>query len=90
MRLIVSDPWIAAQIDEVVAPYIGRLPAREVAWIREQLLHTLASDETAALLLKGARPREVDQSGELECEPGVDEASAPPASRSMVKPSKAG
>ncbi len=59
------DPWITAQIDEVVAPYVGRLPARDVAWMREQLAITLTSDEAAAALLKGARPRLVEQSGEV-------------------------
>ena len=52
-----------------MAPYVGRLPARDVAWMREQLAETLASDDTAATLLQGARPREVDESGEVACEP---------------------
>lgn len=70
MRLT-SDPWITAQIDEVVAPYVGRLAARELAWMREQIAFTLASDEAAASLMKGARPREVEQSGEVECAGGA-------------------
>lgn len=70
MRLLLFDPWIAAQIDEVVAPYKGLLPPEDLAWMREQLAQILAADETAASLLRGARPRAVDQSGEVECEPG--------------------
>jgi hypothetical protein len=65
MRLLAFDPWIAAQIDEIVAPYRGRLTAREIAWIREQLAVTLASDDRAAALAKAAAPREVDESGEV-------------------------
>lgn len=65
MQLIISDPWIAAQIDEIVAPYVGRLPAADVAWLREQLVETLAADDRAATLLKAARPRYVEESGEV-------------------------
>jgi hypothetical protein len=57
-----ADPWIAAQIDAAVAPYVGRLPAHEVAWMREQLAEVLARDPKAAPLLRGARAP--DQSGE--------------------------
>ena len=65
MQLLRSDPWIASQIDEIVAPYVGRLPAADLAWLREQLVETLAADERAAALLKAARPRHVDESGEV-------------------------
>jgi hypothetical protein len=65
MQLITSDPWIAAQIDEIVAPYVGRLPAVDVAWLREQLAETLAADDRVATLLKAARPRHVEESGEV-------------------------
>jgi hypothetical protein len=65
MRLLASDPWIANQIDEIVAPYVGRLPAGDLAWLREQLVETLAADDRAAALLKAARPRHVDESGEV-------------------------
>ncbi|NUQ73732.1 MAG: hypothetical protein HUU21_09270 [Polyangiaceae bacterium] len=65
MQLLTSDPWIAAQIDEIVAPYAGRLPAADLAWLREQLVETLAADERAAALLKAARPRYVEESGEV-------------------------
>ena len=65
MQLLTSDPWIASQIDEIVAPYVGRLPAADLAWLREQLVETLASDDRAAALLKAARPRYVEESGEV-------------------------
>lgn len=74
MRLLLFDPWIAAQIDEVVAPYKGLLTPEDIAWMRDQLAQILATDETAAALLRGARPREVDQSGEVECDPMSDHA----------------
>ena len=82
MNSLLSDPWIAARIDEAVAPYVGVLPPDEVAWMREQLAETLATDEHAAQILQGARPREVDRSGEVGCEPdGVDEQPAADASK---------
>lgn len=59
-----DDPWIAAQIDAAVAPYVNRLPAHEVAWMREQLAEVLLHDEEAIRLLRRAHPREVDESGE--------------------------
>jgi hypothetical protein len=65
MQLLTSDPWIASQIDEIVAPYVGRLPAADLAWLREQLVETLAADDRAAALLKAARPRYVEESGEV-------------------------
>lgn len=68
--------------------------------MREQLMRTLDLDETAALLLTGARPREVEQSGEVACERGSRDSrdatdrsssSAPSSPRqgqlSLVKPS---
>jgi len=82
MNSLLSDPWIAARIDEAVAPYVGVLPAEEVAWMREQLAETLATDEHAARILRGAHPREVDQSGEVGCDPGeVDDPAAADASK---------
>lgn len=62
---LLSDPWIAQQIDEAVAPYVGVLPPAQIAWMREQLAETLAGDEGAARLLHRAHPRSVDISGEL-------------------------
>ncbi|KYF68305.1 hypothetical protein [Sorangium cellulosum] len=61
---LLDDPWIAAQVDAAVAPYVGRLPAHEVAWMREQLAEVLVHDEEASRLLRRAHPREVDESGE--------------------------
>ncbi len=65
MHPLLDDPWVAAQIDAAVAPYVGRLPAREVAWMREQLAETLASNDKAANLLRRAKPAVVEQSGEV-------------------------
>ena len=90
MRLLVSDPWIAAQIDEVVAPYVGRLPARDIAWIRDQLAETLIADEHAARLLKAAHPHNnVDESGEIGGDLPEDADPTIPAAHTPVR-SKAG
>jgi hypothetical protein len=62
---LLLDPWIAAQVDAAVAPYVGRLPGREVAWMRDQLADTLASDASAAKLLRRSRPTIVEESGEV-------------------------
>jgi len=67
---LLDDPWIAAQVDAALAPYQGRLPARDLAWMREQLAELLARDEHAARLLRNAHPREADRSGE-RLAPGV-------------------
>ncbi len=75
MQGLLADPWIRAQIDAAVAPYVGRLPAEEIAWMRERLAETLASEPGAADLLKRARPRAVvEQSGEVLCAPFSEEA----------------
>lgn len=65
MHPLLEDPWLAARIDAAVAPYVGRLPASEIAWMREQLAETLASDPKAEKLARRARPVEVDESGEV-------------------------
>ena len=65
MSELLDDPWIAAQIDAAVAAYAGRLPEPELAWMRAQLAEALAADERAGRLLRGARPVDVDQSGEV-------------------------
>lgn len=81
---LLADPWIAAQIDAAVAPYEGRLPAREIAWMREQLAEVLSRDPRAARLLRGAHPREPDQSGE-RLAPGVVAEDAPPGAGGRAK-----
>jgi hypothetical protein len=65
MHPLLEDAWVAAQVDAAVAPYVGRLSAAEVAWMRDQLAETLASDERGATLLRRAEPLEVDESGEV-------------------------
>ena len=65
MSSLLSDPWIATQVEAAVAPYVGRLPASEIAWMRERLAETLDSDPRAAELLRRAHPREVDESGDI-------------------------
>lgn len=65
MHPLLADPWIAAQIEAAVAPYVGRLPEDEVAWMREQLADTLSTDERAAKLARRTRPTQIEQSGEV-------------------------
>ena len=71
MHPLLADPFIAAQIEAAVAPYVGRLSEGEVAWMREQLAETLASDERGARLLRRARPAIVDESGEVRRDGGA-------------------
>jgi hypothetical protein len=77
---LLADPWIAARIDEALAPYLGRLPASDVAWMREQLAETLSNDEEAASVLRAAMPRHVEQSGEV-AKDGSAVESAPQAKK---------
>jgi hypothetical protein len=70
MHPLLEDPWIAAEVEAAVAPYVGRLSDREVAWMRDQLAETLASDEHAMRLARRARPPVVDESGEVRREVG--------------------
>jgi hypothetical protein len=62
---LISDPWISAQIDDAVAPYVGRLPAEEIAWMRARLLEALATEPQGRDLVQRARPRLVERSGEV-------------------------
>jgi hypothetical protein len=59
------NPWVVAQIEKAVAPYVGKLSADDVAWMREQLAETLTHDEHASAVLRAAVPRVVDESGEV-------------------------
>ena len=60
-----EDPWIAARIEAAVAPYVGRVSAEELAWMKEQMAASLVEHEKAAKLLRRARPAVVDESGEV-------------------------
>lgn len=61
-----ADPWIQAQLDAAVAPYVGRLPAEEIAWMRERLSEALATERRGTELVRRAKPRFVEKSGEVE------------------------
>jgi hypothetical protein len=71
MHPLLADPWIAAQVEDAVRPYLGRLSAAEIAWMRDQLAETLSTDERAAKLLHRARPTVVEESGEVRRGEGV-------------------
>lgn len=64
MHPLLADPWVAARIDAAVAPYRGLLSKDDLAFVRDELAERLSSDEHAALALRRARPRHVEQSGE--------------------------
>lgn len=61
----VSDPWVQAEIDKAIQPYMGRLPAEEIAWMRERLVEALATERLGRDLMRRARPRYVEESGEV-------------------------
>ncbi len=84
MNPLLADPWIAAQIDAAVAPYRGRLPAAEIAWMRDQLAEVLAGDESAARVLRRAHPRPVDESG-VVATAGSGDAAADTAGRERAR-----
>jgi hypothetical protein len=73
---LLDDPWTKAQIEAAVAPYVGKLRPEELQFMREQLADMLENDERAARLLRAARPRDVEQSGEVGCDPSDDESDA--------------
>jgi hypothetical protein len=79
MHPLLADPWIAEQIDRAVAPYVGKLSADEIGWMREQLADELASNDQASAVLRRAQPRVVDQSGEVARDPEVAAIEPQPA-----------
>jgi hypothetical protein len=75
MHPLLADPWVATRIEAAVAPYRGLISDEDLAFMRETLADLLATDEHAARILRRAKPRHVDQSGEafigrVEQEPG--------------------
>lgn len=81
MNSLLSDPWIASEVDRAVAPYAGRLDAADLAWMREQLAEILASDPEVAAALKGAHPRVVEVSGEVAAVGGSGDEAQPAQGR---------
>ncbi len=54
---LLSDPFVAAQIEDAVAPFSSRLDPFDLAWMRDQLALLLQTDGELAALLSGAHPR---------------------------------
>jgi hypothetical protein len=71
-----DDPWLEAQLDAAVAPYAGRLSAEEIAWMRERLFEALVTERRGQELVRRARPRVVERSGEVRAD-GAAEAQDP-------------
>lgn len=86
MQGLLVDPWIQAQIDAAVAPYVGLLSAEQIGWMRERLAESLASEPRGRELVRAARPRVVERSGEVRCGPFQEEAEGaePPRRRSRA------
>jgi len=61
---LLSDPWVAAKIDQVVAKYGKRWTPRQIEAFREQAAWTLATNPDVARVLEVAHPGVVDKSGE--------------------------
>jgi len=72
---LLKDPFVAAQVQDAIAPFVGRLDGEDIAWMREQLAQLLEDDGEAAAALLGAHPRNVDHSGE-RVQPGIEEEEA--------------
>ena len=69
---LLSHPFIAEQIEDAIAPFLGRVSDDELQWMREQLAAHLDENEHASTLVKGAYPRTVDTSGE-QLAPFIDD-----------------
>jgi hypothetical protein len=79
---LLEDPFVAAEIDQALAPFRDALSPEDVDWLRTELARILAEDPAAREALRGAHPRVVDESGE-RVQPGAADgaAHAPPRSR---------
>lgn len=76
-----TDPWLEAQLDAAVAPYVSRLPAEEIAWMRDRLAEALMTERRGLELLRRARPRFVERSGEVPTDAGAQAAARTPERR---------
>ena len=56
---------IEAALEAALAPWRGRLPEAELAWMRAELERIARSHEGVARLAEAATPRDVDRSGEV-------------------------
>ena len=76
MSSLLSDPWVAAQIDAAVAPYRKLWPPEAVEAFREEMARTLETHPTMSRLLRETRPEVVESSGEVRVA-GGDVAPSP-------------
>lgn len=67
---LLSDAFVNELVADAAAPFDGRLPPEEAAWLKDQLAVLLQDDAELAAMLKGAHPRAgvdpncIDSSGE--------------------------
>jgi hypothetical protein len=60
-----SDAVLDAALEQALAPWIGKLPPAELAWMRAELEKTAREHEGVRRLVEAATPRDVDRSGEV-------------------------
>ena len=60
-----SDATLDAALEQALAPWIGKLPPAELAWMRAELERTAREHEGMRRLVEAATPRDVDRSGEV-------------------------
>lgn len=71
MHRLLSDPWVAAQIDAAVAPYRGKWTERQIEIFREKAAHMLAEHPDASRLVDRETGAGVYQSGDRLTEKGA-------------------
>jgi len=60
-----SDATLDDALEDALAPWIGKLPPAELAWMRAELARTAREHEGMRRLVEAATPRDVDRSGEV-------------------------
>jgi hypothetical protein len=73
---LLADPFIAAEIDDALAAFVGRLAEDRIEWMRHNLALACENDPHLVAALKGAYPRHapgnIDASGE-RVQPALDD-----------------
>jgi hypothetical protein len=60
-----SNATLDAALEQALAPWIGKLPPAELAWMRAELERTAREHEGMRRLVEAATLRDVDRSGEV-------------------------
>ena len=59
------DTTLDSALDQALAPWVGKLPPDELAWMRAELERTAREHAGMRRLVDAATPRDVDRSGEV-------------------------